>query len=49
MVSSELVGSRSVMPILDECDSIIATLVTIIQTTRKNDAAKNKRSTREEH
>lgn len=42
MVSSELTGSKSVMPILDECDSIIATLVTIIQTTRKNDATNGK-------
>lgn len=36
MVSCELATSKSMMPMLEECDSIIATLVAITQTTRKN-------------
>lgn len=36
MVASELATSKYMMPMIDECDSIVATLVSIIQTTRKN-------------
>lgn len=36
MVASELATFKSMLPMIDECDSIVATLVSIIQTTRKN-------------
>ena len=41
MVSSELATSKTLMPMLEERDSIIATLVTIIQTTRNNQKTDN--------
>jgi four helix bundle protein len=36
MIASELATFKSMLPMIDECDSIVATLVSIIQTTRKN-------------